>query len=315
MSYKNYKWGELSSDFNSPFFRNYIWVNNYYNFPKKFKLSRPIMGIYAEGNQMKYVGDISTWKKTHEEFKSKIDIDNELFEKLIDTTNRLGESMNKWTLSKLFKARLGKFSNKRLSSLFKEFAKKQELMYSHGVLLPLLDFQGFSFIESNLEKYLKANVSEDKYADYYQVFTEPPKNSFAQDQEVGLLKLLAKFYTKQWSDEVSQLSLSDVKNRYSVFYKSLERHAKKYAWVYYVYAGPAFTCEQFFEFVQNYLKKGINPSDGLKELKESRANNQRLKKKYLKELKPNRFERLILNLAGKVVWAKPRRKDYQSRRN
>jgi surfactin synthase thioesterase subunit len=69
MSYKNYKWGELSSDFNSPFFRNYIWVNNYYNFPKKFKLSRPIMGIYAEGNQMKYVGDISTWKKTHEEFK------------------------------------------------------------------------------------------------------------------------------------------------------------------------------------------------------------------------------------------------------
>lgn len=43
------------------------------------------------------------------------------------------------------------------------------------------------------------------------------------------------------------------------------------------------------------------------------ACHEALKKKYIKELKPGKFDLMILNLAGKLIWAKPRRKDYQSK--
>lgn len=39
----------------------------------------------------------------------------------------------------------------------------------------------------------------------------------------------------------------------------------------------------------------------------------KLKKEYLKELKPEGLDNFILKIVSRVIWAKPRRKDYQSK--
>ncbi len=313
MSYKKYKWSVVGSDFNSTFIRSYIWVSSFYNHPKIFKVTRPVMGIYSEKNTMKYMADLGTWTKTHEDLKGLVAKDNRYLDKLIDETNKFGEKLNKWTNTHLFEAELSKISNKKLFSLLLGFVRRQSMMYSYGILLPILDFQGYSFVESNLKKFLSEKAPAGKYAEYYQVFTEPVKNSFAQDQEEDLLKLMKEFYKPEWVQDVQKLSLDEVRKKYPKFYKKLQNHTAKHGWVYYVYAGPAFNEEQFLDFIKNYLKKGVNPTAKLAEFKTDRKKTNELKKKYLAVLKPDKFNLLILNLAGKVVWAKPRRKDYQSK--
>ena len=93
----------------------------------------------------------------------------------------------------------------------------------------------------------------------------------------------------------------------------MEKHTENFSWVYYVFTGPAFTIEQFFEFIKGYLDQNVNPEKKLEELKARKARIEKLRKECIKKLKPDKFNEMILNLVGKLVWAKPRRKDYQSR--
>jgi len=69
----------------------------------------------------------------------------------------------------------------------------------------------------------------------------------------------------------------------------------------------------FLEFLRDYLERGIDPQKKLLEIKNKKERINKLKNKYINKLNPDKFNLFIINITGKVVWAKPRRKDYQSR--
>ncbi|RJQ30699.1 hypothetical protein C4572_03755 [Candidatus Parcubacteria bacterium] len=190
----------------------------------------------------------------------------------------------------------------------------QEDEYAYGTALPLLDFSNFSFVEGNLNRILKEKVSEEKFQDYYSVFTEPEKNSFAQDQEEDLLNLIGIYWgNSEWRKDVTDKSLEEVKKKYPEFYADLFRHTGKHAWVYYVYMGPAFGDKDFYSFVVDYVNKGVEPQKKLNALREKRNRVLEQKEEYLQDLQVTGLDEFILRIASKVVWAKPRRKDYQSK--
>ncbi len=312
--FNKYKWSAVAGDFNSPFIRNYIWTKGIYDYKRLFDVSRPVLGIVSTENTIKYIGDLSEWAKSHEELKKKTDEDNLFVEKLIDTTNSLGEDFNRWSEKNIFDNNLEKANNQSLVELIGEFIQRQGDIYAYGTTLPILDFMGFSFVEGNLKRILSEKLTESEYQKYFEVLTEPLHNSFAQDQEEDLLRLTNGFYSNDnWKKDTLNKPLNFLKEDYPDFYKKLEAHTKKYAWVYYVYAGPAYNENDFLGFIKDYLVKKVSPSDKLAELKKKKGEIARLRVQYIENLKPNDFERMILNLVGKMVWAKPRRKDYQSK--
>jgi phosphohistidine swiveling domain-containing protein len=312
--FKKYKWAVLAGDFNSPFLRNYIWVSGLLKYPKLFDVPNLVIGIASKNNAIEYIGDISTWEKTHAEIIRKAENDIDFIEKIIDATNELGEKFNKWSEKKIFNVNLKKLRNEELFSLLNDFVEKQGNMYAFGTILPTLDFGNFSFIEGNLKKILKRRLSDIEYKKYYEILTEPIHNSFAQDQEEDLLRLIARFYSnKNWRKDVRQKSIIGIRAKYPDFFRELKKHTAKHAWVYYVYVGPAYEEERFLEFIKDYLKKGVDPKEKLAQKKSKKEKISSLRKKYIEKFKPNDFERMILDLVGKFVWAKPRRKDYQSK--
>jgi len=277
-------------------------------------ISRPVLGIVSDKNRMEYLADMSSWIKVHNDLKDKVIKNFKYFEDLINKTIEYGEKINNWTQKNVFEKDLSKLSGDELISLYRKFVDMQEDEYTFGLALPILDFQNFSFIEGNLNRILKEKVSSDKYQAYYSVFTEPEKNSFAQDQEEDLLKLIDIYWSNQeWQKCVKTKTLEETKIFFANFYLDLSKHAAKHGWVYYVYMGPAFTEKEFYEFIVDFVKKGIPPKEKLKEIKERRDKNIKLKKEYLKILNPKGLDEFILKIAGRVVWAKPRRKDYQSK--
>ncbi|MFA6095987.1 MAG: PEP-utilizing enzyme [Candidatus Paceibacterota bacterium] len=312
--FDKYEWKALAGDFNSPFIRNYIWTKGIYDYKKLFGISRPVLGIVSRENNIEYIGDLSTWTKSHEELKKMTEEDNSFVEKLIDTTNRLGEEFNAWSEENIFRADLAGADDKALIKLFEDFVSKQGDMYAYGTTLPILDFGNFSFVEGNLKKILETKLPESEYQRYFEILTEPLHNSFAQDQEEDLLRLMSVFYEDEsWRNDVVKDSLPILKSKYPAFYEKLQDHTAKHAWVYYQFLGPAYKETDFLSFIRDYSAKGIDPKKKLEELRDKAGETARLRTQYIKDLKPNDFEKMILHLVGKLVWAKPRRKDYQSK--
>jgi phosphohistidine swiveling domain-containing protein len=314
MSYKNYIWETVGHDGNSPYLRNSLWTHSFFKYPKLLGVSRAVLGIASRNNQIEYFADLSTWLKTHEELKKLIIADHSNFRDLIDKSINWGEKLIAWTEKNIYATDLAPFASQDLIYLLRTFIDMQEDEYAYGTALPLLDYQNFSFVEGNLNKILKEKVSPNKFNDYYAVFTEPEKNSFSEDQNDDLLKLIDLYWSNgAWREDVKNKTFEQVKDLYPEFYSHLQNHAKKHGWVYYVYMGPAFGEKDFFGFVVDFIQQGISPPEQIAAKNEKRMRFAELKKKYLKELDANVIERFVLEIAGMVVWAKPRRKDYQSK--
>lgn len=310
--YKKFKWEVIAKDYNSPFYRNYVWTTFPAKQAKEFKVPPFIAGIVSRKDSVEYVADMNAFANIHNALKKQLDKDSLFLEKVIDKTVKLGDEFNKWSEENVFKANLSKLEASELMNLLKEFSKRQTMMYSYGGVLPLLDLvHGASFIESTITKFLKSKTSDKDFQKYYSVFTEPIHNSYAQEQEEDLLKLMSRFYNDKWIEDVK--NNNDLEKNHPEFYKQLQKHTAKYAWVYYVYKGPAFTEDDFLRFIIDYLYDGIKPTEKLKEFEERRKEIETLKKKYLEELNPDDFNRMMLEFAGKIVWSKSRRKDQQSK--
>lgn len=309
-----YNWEVIASDYNSPYLRNHIWTAAILKYRPLLGVSIPVLGVASRGNKIDYIADMASWTRTHEELKAKIIADYNYFEELIDKTNVWGEEFNRWTEKNIYQTDLNALSGLELVDLLRKFIDGQEDGYAYGTALPTLDLIGGSFIESSLNNFLKEKVSVEKFNEYYATFTAPAFNSFAQDQEEDLLRLMADYWPDvSWRESVSVKLVEEIAKNYPEFYQRLVAHTAKYNWVYYVYQGPAWTEVDFYNFIKDYLNKKVNPSEKLKELATKRSELTALKEKYLKELKPDVFNAFILRITGKMVWAKPRRKDYQSK--
>ena len=313
MSYKNHQWTIMANDYNSPFIRNYIWAVCCTKYTQLFNIPNLVGGIFVDSQNMKYIFDEKRWGECHDSLRKKVLDDHKYFEHIIDWQMDFGKKFNNWTEKNIYQTDVKKLSAEKIVSLYKEFIDRQSTLYTLGVAIPILDFGNFSFVEGNLEKFLKSKLSSEEYNKAFRIFTEPTFNSFAKDQEIALLELINKFYNyKNWVNDIQNKSLTEIQNIYPKFFNLLNKHVEKFGWVYYVYAGPAYTTKDFIGFIQDYLKKNIDLYKKLKEIKNSQIQTEKSKKQWIKKLKPDSLNLMILNLAGKMVWAKPRRKDLQS---
>jgi len=314
MSYKNYKYTVLARDYNSPYLRNDVWMRSFYKYPEAIGIPKVAVGMTARNNHIEYLVDMDEWTKAHELLKQKALADYRSVARLIESANEHGEKMNAWTEKNIFQADLKALSGQELMDLYQKFRDMQAMEYAYGTAIPVLDFGGLSFVEDNLNKIIKAKVSDQEYQACYAVFTEPSHDSFALQQEKDLLNLMIKYYGQTgWIDDVKNKDWDQLKAIYPDFAADLAKHAAKHAWVYYVYMGPAFMEREFLGFIKEYLKQGINPSVKLQSIEKHQAEVTEKKQAYIKQWKPDEFQLAILNLAGDFVWGKPRRKDYQSK--
>lgn len=285
----------VAKDFHSPLFRNEIWTNSLYLWPTMFNIPRAYVGIESVKNTIGYFIDLESFGRSREVFQKQIEEDRNLLKKVIDLSEAYGQEMNAYTET-VFTADLSKWSDKQLTESYEKFCGLQSRQYAVGILLPLIDLTGVSYVEMHVKRILAKYLNEIDAASAFTVFTTPTKNSFSLDQEEDLLC-------------VAQKVAEDPSMRTDL----LAQHTTKHAWVYYVYQGPAFTEQQFGEFLDEYTVKGINPRVELERRTEDRKRLFAERDRLLSSLPLNDDERNILLIASEFVWSKPRRKDYQSK--
>ncbi len=303
-------WEIVAQDFNSPFIRNYYWVKGMLEQSIIFDIPQVKIGIIGKKGAIEYIADLKTWEAAHNSFRKRVESDYNVLKKLMDDTLVLGEEAKKWCKDKIAKVDLSVLSNKQLYEIYKEGLEKTAVLYAYGVMLPILDFQKFSFVEKNLDKILKKYAPRD-YKTYYKFFTAPAHDSFAREQEIALLKMMEKWGDKL-SKNIASLGIEDIKMNHPSCYEDIKKHTENFAWVYYAYAGPGFTDGNFLKFIKSYVEKGVFPNERLNSWKKEKENTNKGKNEFIKSYNLTNFERFILDITGEMVWSKPIRKDYQS---
>ncbi|HLD31600.1 MAG TPA: PEP-utilizing enzyme [Patescibacteria group bacterium] len=308
------KFEVIAKDFNSPFFRNYIWTACWDKFAELWDVPRLLLFTVAEKESLKYVGDLQSWTVVHQIFRERVSQDPQYLDGIVTQTMAFGEKFNRWSEKYLVRPDLRHLSGEELTARYQEFAEKQATLYAYGVVMPTMDFLSFSFVEEGLKKYQGQPFTEREFADFFRVFTYPCRPSFAEEQETDLLRLLAKYENDgKWRTMVLEKTAQEIKESFPTFWKRLEKHTEKYDWVYFVYRGPKYKAEDFLGFLREYIRQGTKAKEKLEANRQERRDIEKKQRQYLKQLHPTAAEKAFLRFAGRLVWSKPRRKDLQSR--
>jgi phosphohistidine swiveling domain-containing protein len=307
----------VARDFHSPLIRNEVWVAFGRTWPELFDMPEPYVGISSQEDSITYVVDGKTWSVAKDTFQQRVQSNPAVLTDVIGRSEEWGQEMNLFT-EKAKEENLTTWSGDKMWEFYQEFARLQTRQYAVGILLPLIDIAGVSFLEDFLRKYSQQHLTSEEASEAFAVFTTPTKNSFALDQEDALLGLMRtilsdptvrRIFAERKANEIMALLYKN----YPEVAEQIQQHTDKYSWVYYVYVGPAFTSVHFIQFIQDYLKKNVDPSA---ELERRRSERERLLQKraeLLEQLNPNAIDKGLIEAVSEFVWAKPRRKDYQSK--
>ncbi len=311
---KKENWVILARDNRSPLLRNAIWTYAFANWSNWTDLPNLDLGVISRNNDIDYIGLMSTWNKNCKVLFAKAKKDLAVIDKAIENSFSNGIEMNKFTAS-IYEKDLSKCTAKQLVSYYTKFGEFQSKQYMFGALLPLIEMED-AFVESTVRKFLESKLSKKKATEYYGVLTYPEHDSEGQKGELALLKLYSGIIkdkdTKQKLKQETPLGfVSYLKKSKPSLYADMEKHSRQHSWEFYVFMGPGYKSENFVLLLQDYLVRNIDPEVELKRLSERRKFIDKGKKRIIAQLKPDAWTKRMLLLIGRIVWAKPRRKDYQ----
>ncbi len=306
----------VARDVHSPLVRNEIWVHFADIWPTVFNLPRPYVGIRSQKNVIQYLIELDSWQEARNVLRSRIEADPKELGQIIRLSEEWGKDMNAFTQA-IHDADLSTWTSAALINAYNTFFDFQARQYAVGVLLPLMDIGGESFIESFIKKLLQERVEEGNQQQVFTILTSPVKDSFAGEQEKALLMLATEFgkdeAVRKRLVEKSPHESWQLLIQHPDAAQKIRAHAKTHGWVYYVYQGPAFEEPQFVEFLQQIFKKPEAPEVALARRLEEQARLAEEQREWIEKLAQTPLEQELLTLASEYVWSKPRRKDYQSR--
>lgn len=306
-----------AKDFRSPLIRNEIWVNLAHQWVALFDLPFVNLGIRSKRNAIEYLIDMPSWDRARAVLEARITENPRVLADVIVGSEQWGEELNAFTRPALT-ADFASWAADKLCAFYNEFARLQTREYAIGVLLPLIDFLGESFLERYVREYLAARLPEARVPRAFELLTTPVKNSFAMDQEDALLELARDAFAVSGVRELLETHepkqiVETLHREHPKLAAKLAAHAAHFGWVYFVYVGPAFGDVQFAEFLKDLALKKTNPVAEKQKRADARVTLLAERDALLEELKPTEKDRSLLLLASEFVWAKPRRKDYQSK--
>src|SRR3989338_5934706 len=134
-TYLRYNWEVFAGDYNSTILRSYITVNCFNHFKQLLNAPSLVFGCYMDGNRLKYITDMESWRSLHNIFAERTQKNYYFVNQTIERSLELGAESIKWSKKHLFDADLTAISPKELMQLFWNFCVKQGDLYVYGIAM------------------------------------------------------------------------------------------------------------------------------------------------------------------------------------
>ena len=254
----------------------------------------------------------SNWGKVHRFLVSKIKDNPDFLRNIFKVIDRDGGKQVEFT-KKLASVDSKKLTNQQLNSNYQKYCQLNTSLYSYGLVLPLLDFQQTTFLTDEVNKFLK----QKQAAQYFNILTTPLQDTFNRIQEISLLRILDQIKKNQrvfnlFKNLGSQQLVAILSKEFKEIWRQIRNHTRKFAWVYYVYEGPAADEVYFIDFLRDLIQRKINPKTELINQGNEKKKLEEEQRLILNKLRPNNYYRAILQLARDAVYFKAYRRDLQT---
>jgi hypothetical protein len=317
MNAKKEKWSHIAKEYVVSLFPNLGITNGFVNGVKvAVGQNLKFFSQKYENNTCQYLVKRSDYARVSKPFAEKLLANPDEF-KIIK--NSLIKYLKELVLysKKINRTKLSDKKNSELFNLYQNFISKNFIVYSWGLSLVLLDFQETTYISDALSKYLKNELSNKDYSEYFTVLTTTPKRTEARQEEIDLLKIISKIKKNKKlanlfinNSEAEILKLLFKLNK--IIYKLIERHVKHYNYITYVYEGPAMEINDFILMIKEAIIRGKDPDKKIKEILQ--AEKALLKKQfnYQNKLKSSAYYKKLIKLSQDVSFVKFYRREQQS---
>lgn len=270
------------------------------------------VSFIIENDQVAYFCNPENWKKAHMSIIKKIRKSPKFLYEVYELIEKLGKKQIVFT-QKIKGMKLENLSNRDINCLYQKFVKSNFQIYKYGLVLSMLDFQNFTFFSDEIQRFLK----EKSFEKFFSTLTTPTKRTYNKLQEINLLKIFALIKkNRALYRKLSHLSVQKfeelLKNQYNKIWKIVINHTRRYAWVHYVYEGPAATPAYFIEFLKDFVKREVEPNKELRKFKEEVRELRFKQKEILKKLHGGKYYHDMIKLGRLAVFYKPYRRELQS---
>ena len=237
------KWVKIANEYGTSLFPVFGVVMGVTALSKELGTETPFMFSVRRGNS-EYFTLPSGWLKTNAELVSLIKADPNYLRNVYKKIHDLGLAQSEKTSITL--NGVADWSSERLNEFYQNFIISNAGVYKYGVVLVLLDFQLKTFLSDEVKQILEKREA----LEHFVILTTPLQNTFGRKQDLALLELFAKVKKGAPAEAL------------------IENHLREYAWVYYVYEGPALDSESTSEMLKDLERRGIDPE---KELAKNRT--------------------------------------------
>ncbi|MDX9893277.1 MAG: PEP-utilizing enzyme [Patescibacteria group bacterium] len=309
---KGIKWEVIAHEYVVSLFPVFMLVDGIFVGIKKHLGVAVEMAEVITGNTTTHCYQLKTWDQAHRALVARIKGKPEILKKFFLAMVRDGKRQVAYT-KKVFRLNLAKTSNRQLNNYYQKYCSLNTDFYAVGLILPLLDFQKTTFLSDEVSKILKHR----RAINYFSLLTTPLTDSFNKIQELNLLSILVDIKKKKkvfgLFKEYSSREIVDLLPKLDKdSWQKIRRHAKKYAWVHYVYQGPAGDEAYFIDFIRDFIRRKIDPKKEILNHRQAKEVLARRQNELYQKLKLTRYEKQILLLARDAVYYKIYRRDMQS---
>jgi phosphohistidine swiveling domain-containing protein len=310
---KKEKWEIIAKEYVVSLFPIFMLVDGFVNgTARKIVKAKLDLAFKIENNNVTFYNHPTNWRRAHIKLVKRVKEDLAFLSRIFKSINTESRKLVAYT-EKILKLNLTRLSAKKIYNLYYQYILLNTNVYSYGLALPLLDFQDDIFLSNELNRFLRQKNAEQ----YFSTLTTPSLDTYNKLHELELLEIyyiikrdnqLLQLFEKVNTSELSPI----LKNKYKKIWNLINRHTKKFAWVHYVYEGPAATPGYFIDIIKDFIRRNLDPQ---KELEDYQREKQALKlqqKRIIAELKPNKYFHQIINMAQQVVYYKVYRRDLQT---
>lgn len=305
------KWQKIANEYVISLFPIFTMVEAFSKNIKKIIGKSGDLFFKIENNAIEYYNLPSNWGAAHFAIVKLIKKNQNFLRNIFSQMEKLG--LEQASFTKIFKSNLTGKSNRILNNYYQHYVLSNQEVYAYGLISPLLDYQATTFLSDELNGILKNKKAEK----YFGELTTPLRETFNKQQELDLLKVLIqikkyKNLEKKFKVLNSQELADYIRKNNKKVWRLVDNHTRRYAWVHYVYEGPAADHIYFIDIIKDFIRRKINPSREIAEYKKNKSGIGSRQKKILKQIKVNNYERNIIELARDLVFFKPYRRELQT---
>lgn len=270
----------------------------------------PVVIVVKDSAVIYYIWP-SRWQLAHKALVEKIKDNPAFLKDVYKQTEKLGK--RQVVATRPFIKKASDYDNQNLNRYYQNYIISNTELYSYGLILSLLDFQDTTFISDELHAILRKN----KVDKHFNILTTSGRDTLNKQQEIALLKLLPKiikdkelvnyFKTKETGD-----LLNYIKKQKKNIWQKLARHTRRYAWVHYVYEGPAGDEAYFADILKDYLRREVRPAEELDKYRQAKEGLRNKQQEIIRQLKLNNYEKGIIEIARDFVFFKAYRRELQT---